>query len=129
VETHGLQLRPYVPSGKDFDAALAFYTALGFVKNWHHKGLAEMQAGEAVFILQNFENIEMQTNYMLYLTVEDVDDWYERVQASEIFEAYEEARIRPPTDYPWGAREVHFIDPAGVCWHVATKGKEAGSPK
>jgi hypothetical protein len=26
-------------------------------------------------------------------------------------------RLKPPTDFPWG-REVHFIDLAGVCWHV-----------
>jgi hypothetical protein len=28
-------------------------------------------------------------------------------------------RLKPPTDFPWG-REVHFIDLAGVCWHVGT---------
>jgi hypothetical protein len=26
-------------------------------------------------------------------------------------------RTKRPTDFPWG-REVHIIDPAGVCWHV-----------
>jgi hypothetical protein len=25
--------------------------------------------------------------------------------------------LKPPTDYAWG-REVHIIDPGGVCWHV-----------
>ena len=28
--------------------------------------------------------------------------------------------VRPPTPpklYPWGLREVHVIDPAGVLWH------------
>jgi uncharacterized glyoxalase superfamily protein PhnB len=29
------------------------------------------------------------------------------------------ARAREPTDYPWGQREVHLVDPAGVCWHFA----------
>jgi uncharacterized glyoxalase superfamily protein PhnB len=26
-------------------------------------------------------------------------------------------RAAPPTLYPWGQREVHLIDTAGVCWH------------
>jgi hypothetical protein len=26
-------------------------------------------------------------------------------------------RLRQPTDFPWG-REIHIIDPGGVCWHV-----------
>ena len=32
-------------------------------------------------------------------------------------ETYPAFRMKSPTDFPWG-REVHFIDPAGVCWHV-----------
>lgn len=26
-------------------------------------------------------------------------------------------QAKPPTEFPWG-REVHFVDLAGVCWHV-----------
>jgi hypothetical protein len=28
-------------------------------------------------------------------------------------------KAQEPRDFPWGLREVHLIDPAGVCWHFA----------
>ncbi len=30
---------------------------------------------------------------------------------------YPGVRTKAPTDYTWG-REVHLIDPGGVCWHI-----------
>jgi len=119
METKALHLKTFVPSGSDFSSALAFFNALGFKANWQAEGLVELQAGEAVFILQDFHNQEMQNNLMMYLTVEDLDEWY--LQAASVFDNYEGTNIKEPTEFPWGLREVHFIDPAGVCWHVAGK--------
>jgi uncharacterized glyoxalase superfamily protein PhnB len=34
-----------------------------------------------------------------------------------VLERYPGTRAKEPTDYPWGNREVHLIDVAGVCWH------------
>lgn len=121
METKALHLKPFVPSGADFPATLAFFKALGFRENWQTEGLVELQAGEAVFLLQDFHHQEMQENLMMYLMVEDVDEWYASVQATGIFDDYANVKINEPTDFPWGVREVHFIDPAGVCWHVAGK--------
>lgn len=119
MKAKALQLKPFVPSGSDFSSALAFFKALGFKENWQTDGLVELQAGEAVFLLQDFHNQEMQNNLMMYLIVEDLDEWYASVQATGVFDEYASAKTKEPTDFPWGVREVHFIDPAGVCWHVA----------
>lgn len=56
---------------------------------------------------------------LMSLTVEDLDAWYAQVKASGLFDLYETAQINAPQNFPWGVREVHFTDPAGVCWHVA----------
>lgn len=119
MKTQARQLKPFIPSGTDFSQSLAFFKALGFQENWQNSGVAELQTGDAVFLLQDFHHQEMQENLMLYLTVENLDEWYEAVKASGVFEQYSSAKINPPKDFPWGVREVHFIDPAGVCWHVA----------
>jgi len=49
--------------------------------------------------------------------VPDVDRWWEVVSRKRLEQAYPGFRIKPPTDFPWG-REIHFVDLAGVCWHV-----------
>jgi hypothetical protein len=54
---------------------------------------------------------------MVRLNVRDLDSWWQTVSHKQLEMTYPGFRINPPTDFPWG-REVHFIDPAGVCWHV-----------
>lgn len=110
-------MKPFVPSGADYSLARSFFLDLGFVVNWESEGLAELQLGAAVFLLQDFENREMQENLMMYVEVEDLDAWWERLGQSGVLERYEGVRATEPTDFPWGEREVHLVDPAGVCWH------------
>ena len=112
-------LKPFIPSGKDFVLAKSFFCDLGFVINWQGEGLAELQLGAAVFLLQDFHNATMQENLMMFATVDDLDAWWQHLCDSGVLVRYEGVRAKEPTDYPWGKREVHLIDPAGVCWHFA----------
>lgn len=110
-------LKPFVPSGKDFALAKRFFTDLGFRVNWEAPGCAELQHGSATFVLQELDNQVLQENFVVFITVDDLDAWWKHLCDSGVLERYSGARAKPPTDYPWGNREVHLIDPAGVCWH------------
>lgn len=112
-------LKPFIPSGPDFAAAKGFFTDLGFVVNWEAPGLAELQLGAAVFLLQDYHNQNMQENLMMFAKVDDLDAWWLHVQESGVLDRYPGVRGKEPTVFPWGSREVHLIDPAGVCWHFA----------
>jgi catechol 2,3-dioxygenase-like lactoylglutathione lyase family enzyme len=68
-----LALKPFIPSGSDFEAAKAFFRDLGFVVNWENEGLAELRLGGATFLLQDFHNQEMQNNLMMFVSVENLD--------------------------------------------------------
>ncbi len=50
--------------------------------------------------------------------MDDLDGYWAQIEAKELAAGYAGVRMRPPTDFPWG-REVHIVDPAGVCWHVS----------
>jgi len=113
------ELKPFIPSGPDFATALAFFRDLGFVVRWQAEGLAELALGGAVFLLQDFHNREMQENLMMFVVVDDLDAWWRHIQASGVLERYPDVRAKEPTLFPWGQREVHLVDPAGVCWHFA----------
>jgi hypothetical protein len=110
-------LKPFVPAGKDYALSKQFFRDLGFTVNWESPGMTELQLGSAVFILQDFDNIVLQENLMFFVGVDDLDAWWQHIRDTGVLERYPDARGQAPADYPWGQREVHLIDIAGVCWH------------
>ena len=112
-----LSLAPFIPSGKDYAASRRLFQQLGFEETWEHDGYAGFRNGAVQFILQRFEAKGFAENYMVRIDVADLDAWWKAVAAKELERAFPGFKLRPPTDFPWG-REVHFIDLAGVCWHV-----------
>jgi hypothetical protein len=110
-------LYPFVPSGPHFNTSLAFFAELGFEKVWQEGGLAGLRFGRAYFILQEIDIPEWQTNQMITFEVSDLDTYWSKLAAKQLAQSFAGVQLRPPTDFPWG-REVHLIDPGGVCWHV-----------
>jgi hypothetical protein len=39
------------------------------------------------------------------------------LKAKDLESTFTGVRLRPLKEFPWG-RELHIIDPGGVCWHV-----------
>ncbi|MFO0949996.1 MAG: hypothetical protein U0835_02360 [Isosphaeraceae bacterium] len=113
---HAVSLRPFVPSGPDYPASRRFFRALGFEELWENSGCAGFRCGGAQFILQNFDQRAFAENFMVHVTVPDLDAWWEAVSALNLEASFPGVRLKPPTSFPWG-REAHVIDPAGVCWH------------
>lgn len=110
-------LFPFVPSGPDFAAAIDFFIELGFSKVWQGDGLASLRFGGAFFLLQDVDVPEWQKNQMLVLEVDDLDLYWSEIATKNLTAQFAGVAMREPTDYPWG-REVHIVDPAGVCWHI-----------
>lgn len=113
-----IKLRPFIPSGEDYPQAKRFFEDLGFQKMYSDSGLTIFQMGEQEFYLQNFHNEEFQNNYMVELLVSNLDEWWTNIQNNILSKNYP-IKVKEPTEYPWGKREIHLIDPSGVCWHIA----------
>jgi len=56
---------------------------------------------------------------MIRIDVDDLDAWWQETLVKNLPLRFAGFRINPPAEFPWG-REVHFIDLAGVCWHVGS---------
>src|SRR5262245_57944013 len=112
-----LSLSPFVPSGADYAGSRRFFADIGFQETWESSGCAGFRNGAAQFILQNFADKHFAENYMVSIAVPNLDAWWAAISEKELDRVYPGVRFNPPKDFPWG-REVHFIDPAGVCWHV-----------
>jgi catechol 2,3-dioxygenase-like lactoylglutathione lyase family enzyme len=117
MRAHATGLYPFVPSGKDFARALAFFAELGFETLWKQDGLAGLRYGVAFFFLQDIDVPIWQENQMLTLEVDDLEGYWSEIESKNLESRYSGVRVRPPTDFAWG-REINIVDPAGVCWHV-----------
>ena len=122
MKTRATKLYPFVPSGSNFQTALAFFADLGFEKEWEHDGLAGLRFGDAYFILQAIDVPEWQRNQMITFEVMDLDAYWAELEAKNRATTFADVKLRPPTQFAWG-REIHIIDPGGVCWHVC-QGRE-----
>ena len=119
-ELRALSLVPFIPSGKDYEVSRRLFVDLGFEEVWENGGYAGFKSGHAEFILQNFADETFAANLMIKMVVPDLDRWWDVVSGMRLDRTYPGFRINPPADFPWG-REIHFIDLAGVCWHVGGK--------
>ncbi|MBP3965568.1 MULTISPECIES: hypothetical protein [Paenibacillus] len=113
------KLRPFVPSGADYELAQRFFKELGFECILSVQDISIFRLSEQEFILQNYSNQSFQDNYMMDLIVDDLDAWWTHIQAIMESGQFPTIRAKEPTVFPWGRRELHLIDPAGVCWHLA----------
>lgn len=97
------------------DASLAYYAGvLGFETAWRDRGFACVRRGSASLML--CEGDQGHAGTWVWLGVSDADALHDELRARG-------AVIRhPPTNYPWGARELHVTDPDG---HVLRLGAGA----
>ena len=117
MKSRATALYPFVPSGPDFAAALRFFGEIGFEAVWQGDGLAGLRFADAYFMLQDIDVPDWQKNQMITFEVGDLEQYWSELEANDLGGKFAGVRARPPTDFPWG-REIHLIDPAGVCWHV-----------
>lgn len=112
-------IKPFIPSGGNFEASKALFLAMGFEIIWESEGYVGFEKDAMGFILQDYENKEFAQNLMVQIEVDDLDAFWSELEVKELTKKFQ-VKLRPPTVFPYG-REIHFIDIAGVCWHFAEK--------
>lgn len=114
-----LDLKAFVPA-TDYSLSRRFYADLGFVENWQNDQVAEFQAGDFRFLLQNFRAAGLAENFMMHLLVDDADAWWRRISDADL-KAKFGVMAKPPAMQPWGLRVLYLSDPSGVLWHIADR--------
>lgn len=112
-------LKPFIPSGKDFKKSKELFLAMDFKIMWESEGYIGFTKDSISFILQDYENKELAQNLMIQVEVDDLDAFWVDLKAKELTKNFE-VKLREPTVFPYG-REIHFIDIAGVCWHFTQR--------
>jgi catechol 2,3-dioxygenase-like lactoylglutathione lyase family enzyme len=111
-----IEIKAFVPA-RDFALSKQFYQDLGFTIVWSSDDLAYVRHGNASFLLQNFYAPIHADNFMMHLLVEDVDAWWNRVQAQGLLAKYG-VKAEPPALRSWGLIDFPIADPTGVLWRI-----------
>ena len=110
-------IEPFIPSGNNFQASKELFLDLGFELIWEADDYAGFENDGCKFILQNFADRNFAENFMLRVTVADLDEFWLEISSKDLISKYC-IKLSEPTEFPWG-REVNLIDIAGVCWHFS----------
>lgn len=99
----------------DFDRSVAYYVeTLGFRVDWTDGRFGSVTRDRTSLMLS--EGSQGCPGTWMWIGVSDADALHDELRARG-------ATIRhPPTNYPWGSREVHVFDPDG---HVLRFGSES----
>ncbi|MTB53400.1 VOC family protein [Lewinella sp. W8] len=111
-------LRTFLPA-KDFALSREFYAELGAKELWSSNDMVLFRLGQSTFYLQDYYVKDWAENLMMFLMVPELDAFWEELRALDLPSRYAGVRWKAPTDYDWGLREIHLIDPAGTLWHFA----------
>ncbi|MGH2649298.1 MAG: hypothetical protein ACRDE8_17090 [Ginsengibacter sp.] len=110
-----LSLEPFVPSGSNFESSKELFLELGFNIEWDAGDYIGFDRDGCKFVLQNFNNKDFASNYMLTVKVSSAEEFRKEVLEKGLPEKFG-IRIGEVTKQPYG-KEVNIIDIAGVCWH------------
>lgn len=103
---------PLLPAGRDLAAALRFYVdQLGFSIQWQSGNSAGIARDAIAFTLIESDNQNWLENTSLSIGVSDLDALH-----LEYRKLASPTRVGPLEVKPWGRREFHLIEPAGVCF-------------
>ncbi|QRR00682.1 glyoxalase [Dyadobacter sandarakinus] len=114
-------LRPFIGS-KDFLVSSSFYKDLGFEEVTLGPGFSLFRTGKLAFYLQDYYAREWIENTMVFLEVDDVEQFWKYLEGLDLPARYEGVKLTPIRKEQWGS-ECFVHDPAGVLWHFGAFAK------
>ncbi|HYG40852.1 MAG TPA: glyoxalase [Cytophagales bacterium] len=101
----------------DFEESRGFYKELGFEESIISADMSYFRISESLgFYLQNYYVKDWVDNCMIFLEVENVDEYWTELQSLGLHHKYKTVRLVPIRENDWG-RECFLHDPSGVLWH------------
>ncbi len=108
-------IRPFIGS-ENFETSRNFYKDLGFEEIVLEPRLSLFTWNEVGFYLQDAYIKDWIDNTMLFIEVENTDEFFQYLLSLNLTEKYDKARLTPVRTMPWG-KECFVHDPSGILWH------------
>jgi hypothetical protein len=115
MEHTSRSIRPFI-GAKDFDLSRSFYRDIGFGEVILTSTMSLFKIGPSAFYLQDAFVKDWIDNTMVFLEVEDADQFYNELLALNLTNKYKGVRLTPIREEHWG-KECFSHDPSGILWH------------
>jgi catechol 2,3-dioxygenase-like lactoylglutathione lyase family enzyme len=115
MKNKALSIRPFIGSA-DFEVSRSFYRDLGFQEVVLSPKMSLFKTGDLGFYLQDADVKDWLDNTMIFLEVDDVQQFWDELVTLGLPEKYKNVRLTPIRVEDWG-RECFVHDPAGILWH------------
>lgn len=110
-----ISIRPFI-GAKDFELSRSFYRDLGFDETVLTPDMSVFKTGGIAFYLQNAYVKDWVDNTMIFLEVENVDEYWQELLVLDLTTKYKNAKLVPIRVDHWG-KECFLHDPSGILWH------------
>ncbi|UOR06865.1 glyoxalase [Hymenobacter aerilatus] len=111
-----LSLRPFI-GAKDVEVSRRFYRDFGFLENTISPTLFYYSKQGMGFYLQDAYVKEWVDNTMLFLQVDDVEQYRVDLLLLRLPEKYATVQLSAIRTESWG-KEFSVHDPSGILWHI-----------
>ena len=110
-----LSIRPFI-GAKDFEISRNFYLDLGFEESILAPNFSYFKTQGIGFYLQDAYVKDWIDNTMIFIEVENVDQYWNELLALDLTAKYKNAKLTAIRNYDWG-KECFLHDPSGILWH------------
>ncbi|RZL62346.1 MAG: glyoxalase [Pedobacter sp.] len=111
-------IRPFI-GAKDFETSRNFYRDLGFDEATLGDQMSVFTMGNLSFYLQNAYVKDWIDNTMIFMEVENVEEFYNELIKPDLPNKYENVKLSTIRNEDWGS-ECFLHDPSGILWHFGT---------
>lgn len=118
MQSKAISIRPFI-GAKDYQLSRSFYRDLGFEEIELGPHMCVFKFGSLAFYLQRYYAKDWVDNTMVFVEVEDVDQYYEELKALNFTSKYPTAKLTPIRREDWGS-ECFVHDPSGILWHFGS---------
>jgi len=111
-----IDLKAFIPA-RDYAQSKQFYQDIGFTLASDEGGVAFFHHGNCSFLLQDFYQPELASNFMMHLLVEDIYSWHQQLSESGVVARYG-VQLSDIQSQPWKMLDFTLTDPSGVLWRI-----------
>ncbi len=105
---------------REYQTSRKFYQALGFEEVVIDPKMSYFRVTETLgFYLQDYYVKDWVDNSMLFLEVDDLEEWLEKIRTLDLPSKFKGVRLSGIHINDWG-NEFFLHDPSGILWHIGT---------
>jgi hypothetical protein len=115
MQEQAKSIRPFI-GAKNYNLSRSFYVDLGFQESILSDDMSLFKTDRIGFYLQKAYVKDWINNLMVFVEVDDVENYWKELVALDLTTKYRDVKLTPIKSYDWG-KECFVHDPSGVLWH------------